>query len=186
MTEFLISKPLIIRPRICSAARRSAALFAALVGIASLVSPIHAALAAPSQVSNIDEPGRIPYQSVQAGKAGAQFVFQFPSVPAGHRLVIQHVSGFNLSFQLTPSQHVRVRLFFADGGTAVGTSFFVPFSEQSVAFDQSVQLYAQAGDAPLVTVEADNAKDPTFDGGLVVLTGYLVDCNAAPCAAIAQ
>jgi hypothetical protein len=34
-------------------------------------------------------------------------------------------------------------------------------------------------------VAADNEADPAFEG-ILTLTGYLLDCKAAPCAAIAQ
>jgi hypothetical protein len=103
-------------------------------------------------------------------------------MPAGHRLVIQHISSLNLTFKFTPQHHVQVRAFGGGGAS----SFFAPFSLPSTAFDQPVLLYFDAGDNPSVTVEADNTTVPTREGGFLVLTGYLLDCNAAPCAAIAQ
>jgi hypothetical protein len=103
-------------------------------------------------------------------------------VPAGHRLVIQHVGSSSVIFQSTPQQNVQVTVTVSDGGV---TSFFVPFSQQSVAFDQIVQLYVDAGDSALVTVAADNETDFPLEG-ILTLTGYLLDCKAAPCAAIAK
>jgi hypothetical protein len=77
---------------------------AALAGLSSLASPIHGAFAAPpvAEVRNIDDPGRIPYQSAQRISAG-QDTFIFPVVPAGDRLVIQHVSGL-VDFQFDVSE----------------------------------------------------------------------------------
>jgi hypothetical protein len=51
----------------------------------------------PALTSSVDDPGRIPYQRAQqpatvCDNVGA-CVFNFPKVPAGHRLVIQHISG---------------------------------------------------------------------------------------------
>ena len=49
-------------PKFLSAARRSGVMLAALAGIAMLASPIHGALGAQAtQVRDIDDPGRIPY-----------------------------------------------------------------------------------------------------------------------------
>jgi hypothetical protein len=86
-----------------SAARRSAVVFAALTSLAILASPIHGALGAQATpVTNIDEPGRIPYSSFQSVSPG-QTVFAFPVVAAGDRLVIQHVSGL-VDFQFDVSE----------------------------------------------------------------------------------
>lgn len=43
---------------------------------------------------NVDEPGRIPYQTAAFGHCeGTVCKATFQAIPAGHRLVIQHVSG---------------------------------------------------------------------------------------------
>jgi hypothetical protein len=79
---------------------------------------------------------------------------------------------------------------FLHGRVLVGdaaTSLFPPINLQGRAvFDQLVQLYADAGDSPIVTIEADNATVNTIDGGSLTLTGYLLDCTATPCAPIAK
>src|SRR5215469_8161055 len=66
---------------------------------------VHAAVAALVQVSNtatnpaltsrIDDPGRIPYQSVLTNTCSGQQIcnFVFGTVPQGHRLVVQQLSG---------------------------------------------------------------------------------------------
>jgi hypothetical protein len=179
MTEVLVTNPSSALPKIRSAARRSAVVFAALAGLAMLASPIHGAFGAQTtQVRDVDDPGRIPYQSFQNASAG-QREFDFPAVPAGHRLVIQHVSG-DMNLEFTPNQ-VEV-LVVATGGAS---SFFAPFSNTFVKFDQPVQLYVEAGDAPIVGVLGNNGVDPT-SRGFLTLTGYLLDCAATPCAKIAK
>ena len=63
-----------------SAARRSAVVFAALASLAMLGSPIQAAFGAVTQVREVDDPGRIAYESEQSIGAGQDFVV-FPKVP---------------------------------------------------------------------------------------------------------
>jgi hypothetical protein len=188
MTEAFVTDPGSTSRKIPAAARRGAAVFAALAGFAMLAAPIHGAFGAQgaTQVRNVDDPGRIAYQSTQSGKAGAGFQFTFPAVPAGHRLVIQHISSRNVFFKTTIQEHVFV---LVSAGATVDDSitFFAPFSLALVAFDQAVQLYVDAGGSPSVTVVADNGKTlPNDFGSQLTLTGYLLDCTAAPCAPIAQ
>ena len=56
----------------------------------------------PALTRSVDDPGRIPYESQQNIDAG-QDAFIFPVVPAGDRLVIQHVSGL-VDFQFDVSE----------------------------------------------------------------------------------
>jgi hypothetical protein len=181
MTEVLVTNPSSALPKIRSAARRSAVVFAALAGLAMLASPIHGAFGAQTtQVRDVDDPGRIPYQSFQQVTAGPTLEFDFPAVPAGHRLVIQHVSG-NVNFQSIPNNQVEV-LVEVTGGAS---SFFVPFSKTLARFDQPVQLYVDAGEGLTVVVLADLGITAT-EHGFINLTGYLLDCTATPCAKIAK
>jgi len=83
-------------------ARRRRVVVAVLAGFAMLASSIQGANAAATPVTNIDEPGRIPYSSFQSVSPG-QTVFAFPVVAAGDRLVIQHVSGL-VDFQFDVSE----------------------------------------------------------------------------------
>jgi hypothetical protein len=102
-------------------ARHGAALFGALAGLIILATSAEKALGdkpstpvtvtnpdtspvpttvtnpstAPALTSSVDDPGRVAYQSI-TGQVCAnpnQCVVDFPAVPQGHRLVIQHVSG---------------------------------------------------------------------------------------------
>jgi hypothetical protein len=163
-----------------SATRRSRVAFAALAGLAMLASSIQGAYAAPPlPVREVDDPGRIAYESEQSIGAG-QDVVPFPKVPAGHRLVIQHVSA-DLHFQSVVSAQVEV---LVTGGQGF-SSFLAPFSQNLTDFDQLVQLYADAGEAPVVQLVPDGGGTQVSFGTLK-LTGYLLDCTVAPCAPIAH
>ena len=158
------------------ATRRSRAGLAALAGLAMLASSIQGANAVqPLPVREVDDPGRIPYESLQTIGAG-QDRFTFPAVPAGHRLVIQHVS----AIVIFPSDvsDVTVAVTSPEGFS----TFLPPIFANSTRFDQPVQLYVDAGNSPKVVVGANSAVNI----GSATLTGYLLDCTAAPCAKIAQ
>jgi hypothetical protein len=160
---------------LCATRRRRVAL-AALAGLAMLASSIQGANAAQATpVREVDDPGRIPYESEQTIGAG-QDRFIFPAVPAGHRLVIQHVSAIVI-FPSVVSE-VTVAVTSPEGFS----SFLPPIFANSIRFDQPVQLYVDAGNSPKVVVSANSAVNT----GSATLTGYLLDCTAAPCAAIAH
>jgi len=163
-----------------SATRRSRVALAALAGLVMLASSIQRANAAATPVRNVDDPGRIAYENEQGLGAGQDLVV-FPKVPAGHRLVIQHVSA-ELRFQSFVSSQVQV---LVSGGGQASSNFLAPFSKSLAGFDQLVQLYVDAGEAPAVQIVAD-AGLTQVSSGFLTLTGYLLDCTAAPCAAIAH
>ena len=81
---------------------------------------------------NIDDPGRIPFESSRSIKAG-QSVFVFATVPAGHRLVVQHVSA-HVNFQSVLSSSSLLDIFLSAGPG--GSSFIPSFLSNSVQFDQ--------------------------------------------------
>ncbi len=137
---------------------------------------------APAIHSSIDDPGRIPYSSLQqallSSPATSQF-FNFPPVPANHRLVITQISGaFN-----TTNVGVPVMVELTTQGGTFGVTLtppVVPLGENS--FTAPLIYYFDAGQTPEVWAGA-----AAFSGGQSVrLTGYLLDCSAAPCAAVAQ
>ena len=70
------------------------------------------------------------------------------------------------------------------GGQAA-SNFLAPFSQTLAGFDQLVQLYVDAGETPAVQLVAD-AGLTRVSSGFLTLTGYLLDCTAAPCATIAD
>jgi hypothetical protein len=148
--------------------------------------------AQPVASVHIDEPGRIPYQS-QVDKsgsctgAGACF-FEFGSVPAGHRVVIQHVSGIASFTAGTNAIWVQLN----NGSGAPVSSFFAPQAPPTLfsAFDQSVQAYfdpAAFGGIIEVGVSFIGGTDPGAGSAeIITLSGYELDCNVAPCAPIAH
>jgi hypothetical protein len=131
----------------------------------------------PALTSTVDDPRRVAYQSGQFPNVSppTDFVlFNFGAVPANHRLVVQHITG---------------NLTMSNNGTAVVTgnasSFFAPSHGGIAAFDQPVLSYWEAGTTPQVGAKALNGQ--TFSGLQgVSMTGYLLDCSAAPCAPIAH
>ena len=143
--------------------------------LASSIQGANAAQATP--VRDVDDPGRIAYQSQQIMGAGQDKV-TFPVVPAGHRLVIQHVSAIVI-FNSAISD-VTAAVF--SSGSEGFSSFLPPIFGNSTRFDQPVQLYVDAGNSPGVNVTANS----NVNTGNLTLTGYLLDCTAAPCAKIAQ
>src|SRR5215831_2086602 len=111
---------------------------------------------APVQTTDVDNPGRIPYQSTQIadttciGTSPSCVVF-FPPVPSGHRLVVLHVSG--LAGAATKPGQMNIgagKQVPGVGGVRVNslTNFaFQPFTVDT-SFDQSVLMYLDAGDIP--------------------------------------
>jgi hypothetical protein len=146
-----------------------------------LLAQVRAAL-----VQNMDEHGRIPYQSSsQNSNCGANIlqcdVF-FPVVPNNKRLVITHFDTFvlvnnlgNLIFMYlsTPTSTNRAYPEFTAGTPTAGDSTFLS--------SRAVEFYVDGGSAPLVHFNATQTVAPLT----ITLTGYLVDC-ASGCAAIAQ
>ena len=134
--------------------------------------------------SSIDDPGRVPFQSSieNAGKcSGDSCLWLFGPIPAGHRLVVQHVSG-SINFNAPPGA-AEVLL---NNGTS---TFFAPLNSAVLfsAFDQPVLAFF---DGP----QSIGVQILVFGGGFatgpqtqdMTLTGYLLDCSAAPCAPIAH
>jgi hypothetical protein len=142
---------------------------------------------APVLNSPIDDPGRIPYQStLLATCSGTTCNFTFGAVPAGHRLVIQHVST-SISYTDSTTSGVYGVLEVAPGSLAL-TNFGLPIAAKASLFDQPVQVYYDAGQAPEVHlfIIGSGTFLSAANSQYAVMTGYELDCNAAPCAAIAQ
>jgi len=173
--------------------------FAASLG--TLVCPASGALAAqtvqvdvvnpasnPALTSSVDDPARTSYEaSLGCSPTQQNFVceYNFPLVPAGFRLVVQHISG-NLLFRGTP---LFVEAILAGNETGGSSAFFAPFVVSDSIFDQSVLQYFEAGSHPDVVIfAAGNVPfDLTGKANPVTLSGYLLKCDAAatPCAPIA-
>ena len=179
----------------------AAGVAALAASLTALVIPIDAARANPptSQVivvnpatspaltRSVDDPGRIAYQSSVTNCSLNHDVcsFGFPAVPQGHRLVVEHVSGF-LSLN-SPASGANV---FLDGGANEARSSFFALpglqftSSGSILFDQLVLQYFDAGSAPVLATVTEVI--PNANGSTATLSGYLLDCATTPCEPIAQ
>ena len=141
--------------------------------------------ASPVPVRDVDNPARQPFHAEAVGgfADGASITggILIPTVPAGKRLVIEHVSVFGA--MLPGQKMVRTRVMYrfsvfghslvisAQGSNANGSSDYF------VANYVSVQLYAY----PLTDVTGiaeRDGHDLTVNLGSVryVISGYLVDC----------
>jgi hypothetical protein len=139
---------------------------------------------APALASLIDEPGRIPYFSTQSNTSESGFLIQFsyPAVPANHRLVVTHIAGF---YRLTGTPAWTSLSLYSGTTNNLVTNFFTPSANATVKFDTPVNAYIDAGQTPITVAEVETA--PFFTGfAFSALSGYMIDCSAAPCAAIAQ
>jgi hypothetical protein len=138
---------------------------------------------APVLAVNVNEMGRIPYQSMHTVTTigDHQLLCPFSTVPSGHRLVVQHVSG---QMFFNPPAAVTVTLTNLVDYTQLRSIFSVPNPQ---AFDQPVLVYYDAGENPLVIITTDSQSDSQLQNFVgVTMTGYLVDCSIGPCAAIAN
>jgi len=143
----------------------------------------------PAIVSNMDDPGRIPYQSqvaiVPSTCNSEDCQSTFPTVPANHRLVVLHLAA-DFAFGSAPGQ---VNLEYGGPGFSGGLSAAPAalknafFSQFLVQFELPVQFYVDAGQSFLVKTQASSGLGVL---GTVTATGYMVDCSAALCSAIAH
>ena len=161
----------------------------AVQAIASHFVTVDNTAATPVPTFATDDPGRIPFQAAEQDATacdGQSICFlQFGTVPAGHRIVIKHVSG--ALFTAASSQTIVTVGPFNGAGLAfesflVGPGRGTNFPVETV-FDQPVQFYFDQGQ----TVEVSLNATSTFVSGtsaLMTLTGYELDCTVAPCGPI--
>jgi hypothetical protein len=151
---------------------------------------ILAIIATPSERALADvDSGRIAYQShIELLTCGnnPNCTATFPNVPAGHRLVVQHVSG-QANFANTPPQNfVEVDVGnpnVESSGTHAKAAFFGPLIGINVTiFNEPVLVYFDAGATPTVSIHTG----VTINDFAVTLAGYLLDCTASQCTPIAH
>lgn len=141
---------------------------------------------APLYFDNVSDSGRNAYQSTAECVPGATDVSLCVAtftVPNGHRLVIQHVTG---GVPLAGTQ-----LLYAAGSVFSDSSwqsrFILPITGDTVAwFDQAVTGYVDAISRLFVAVHGHGLNVSVAPGSPITVSGYLLDCAAAPCAAIAH
>ena len=140
-----------------------------------------ATLALP--IMNVDEPGRIPYQAGAFGHCnGTVCKATFQAIPAGHRLVIQHVSGNVSTLDPVPDE---TRVLVSMNNQVQFMSFPVaPFIPGVFVggFDQPVVFYVDGGQTLTVQANIGVSAMDTFTPSVI---GYLLDCAKASCAPIA-
>jgi hypothetical protein len=170
-----------------------AAGFAVLVLVVGVFSagPAIAQAVRAALVSNVDDPGRIPYQFQKVCLSlGSDCSVSLPPVPTGKRLVTTHVSGY-FAVTLPPGTLAAARYF--DGNLDRLTTqgiHAIPVTLQGLGsfgdglyiFNQSILGFTDAGQSARLTVELGIGA--SYDATITV-TGYMLDCNAAPCVAIA-
>ena len=152
-----------------------------LTAIASAQIPINSnnpTVATPT--FSIDEPGRVAYVATAGPVIGGNpMLFYFPTVPSGHRLVIQNVSAHVLA---QGSGKQVVLLVNSSRGTS--TQLFPVINQSDIYTGGPTTFYADAGDQFQISVfDPDNGLN--FIAGLATVTGYEVDCKVAQCAPIA-
>jgi hypothetical protein len=137
-------------------------------------------------VQNVDEHGRIPYQSSSQNSNCGPGILQcdvfFLPVPNNKRLVITHLDTFVLvnnsgsliyMYLSTATSSSRAYPEFTAGPPVAGESTYIS--------SRAVEYYIDAGSTPVVHFNATQQAAPLT----ITLTGYLVDCTSG-CAAIAQ
>jgi len=153
--------------------------------VASLVEVVNPSTSpVPTSTVNATDPGRIAYQSgTNTGACTGALTcnLAFPTVPAGHRVVIQHIYGA-IAFETTPSSPDIVAIT-CQGCVPVffPYEFYAPLPSGSAAlslFDQPVLLYADSGESLSIVLSGGTSLLTVSLG----VTGYELDCTAAACA----
>lgn len=136
---------------------------------------------APALTSSVDDPGRTPYQAdifLDSCSGATECTLTLPTVPLGHRLVMQHINSVISTFNNPPTS-ASISLFIANFITA---GFVVPTINGASVLDQPVLFYVDGGNtASFLEVIGGS----TFVNGAITVTGYLLDCTVGPCAPIA-
>jgi hypothetical protein len=142
----------------------------------------------PAITSDLDNPGRAPYQTFDEERCSATLcVFSF-TAPAGHRIVVQNASGFiGVVGTLTQLQVIFSIPGFSPSGFLAG--FTVPAAVQAgvQTFDSQVLFYIDAGQRVSVFVALAGGASyagESFGKQVMTLAGYAVDCAVANCAPI--
>jgi hypothetical protein len=164
-----------------------------LLAACVLVAGLSTALADPTAVKNVDEPGRVPYEaSIQFTKsmctqnctkflaydagAGGHYTFDGPAIPAGKRLVLQWVT----ALLPTASAPAIIALTNSPGEGIYRSkwSFFGPFygwPPNQIGMSSAAFATIEPGQSPHVEVYFKAA--PTANFSYVTLSGYLIDAT---------
>jgi hypothetical protein len=139
-------------------------------------------------VKNVDEPGRMPYQETVSYNGGStpvcpvlQFCLPtFPAVPAGKRLVVEHVSAmifvtntggpnlfaFRTGFSTNTGNVLVMNHAFSLGGSIASVNIW--------SIDRQVRVYYGPGEGPSLKIGASASMGFVHN---VTLHGYLIDAT---------
>jgi hypothetical protein len=177
--------------------------FAGMIGAAFGTKPAQAIVAtlveivnpatSPVRTSSVDDPGRVAYQSqidMSLGCSGTACTFTFPLVPAGHRVVVQHITGI-VGYN-TPPTVITVSTCVGGScgsGETYVSNFYAPIPPGLLIsqFDWPALVYVDSSTTAVATVELFGNSSHFGGPGIqkVTLTGYELDCTVAACAPIA-
>jgi hypothetical protein len=122
----------------------------------------------PVPVRDIDEPGRSPYMATRTANSNN---LVFPAVPAGKRLVIEHIS----YFARFGSAGLQRMLLFASNNQDLMEFQITPIQDGSnydTVINQPVRAYVDAGFTPVTAVTGINVVSSR-----ATISGYLIDCT---------
>ena len=140
---------------------------------------------APALNSSVDDHGRVAYQSMLfKGCSSAACTFTFGPVPAGHRLVIEHVSG---ALELAGSASDVIVQLHPASLIPPSMDLYAAFSTPNPSgfFDQPTLTYVDSLQS--INIIAFLRGGATYGpNNRMMIAGYMLDCAAAPCAAIAR
>jgi hypothetical protein len=141
----------------------------------------------PAMVKNVDEPGRVPYQQTiefSAGGtdcSGSLCLVPFSEVPAGKRLVVEHVTAL---LAVAGGGTVQMFMFGTGGVTNTGNVFvilpafvdtgFDAFGTTFWAIDRPVKVYFGPGKTPTLKIIVSTNLGIVSN---VSLHGYLIDAT---------
>ena len=158
----------------------------------------------PVLTSRVDEPARVPYQVQLGGTSGNSCESlvstitcggRINGVPAGKRLVVQSISGSLIANSAPTSGQILVATESNSAGYFGVPSISnlpniivipgqLPFADgaSNVFFQSHVVFYLDGGVPAQVYVSLSGAT--SGDRAVITVTGYVIDCTAAPCVPI--
>lgn len=161
-------------------------LLAALAVI--LIAGMAAAQVRPAYVKNVDEPGRAPYQQMvhfspqRFVDCSAPCVVPFNAVPAGKRLVVEHVTmlvavleGQPLLLAFGQNAILNENNIAIIGGGFTYTGITTD-SGRWFAIDHAVKVYYEAGAIPKLKLVYSGTLHRNVENN-ASLHGYLIDAN---------
>src|SRR5262245_9338101 len=144
-----------------------------------------------ARVANVNDPGRTPFQrsvDLVGTDCSLTCAFTFGPVPSGKRLVLEQVSGA-LLFDGANTFKAGACVFAQGAASSSPLACFnyANPGDTGTEFVQPLKLYFDAGQTVLVNAGSGTTvgRFQGNGGQLATVSGYLVDCSAAPCAAIA-